>query len=652
MKKMKNVRKRQSAPVRELDTTRRLLIAGGAGGLVFGGLVGRLVNLQLFNQEKFEQMAEDNRISLMPAIPQRGLIYDRFGEPLATHRTSWNVYAAREDLPNLEDTLDRIADVVELSEERRERLMRMFRQEQRFIPVSILTDLTYEQFTRLSVLRTQLPGVTIESSQARSYPRGRDFAHIVGYVARANQREIDSALDGLDPKVPAQKEQRDRLTSVLKHPNMRVGRLGIEKELDDWLAGAPGYHKFIRNAQGRIKERLNDDEHAPKSGKDIHLTLDAGLQREAIRLFGEETGAAVVMDVASGDLLTLASVPTYDPNDFVNGISTADYNVLREDERSPLYHKAYDGTYPPGSTFKMVVGSAALREGVTNPAETVFCGGHYSFGNRRFHCWQRRGHGRLNMHEAIKHSCDVYFFEMARRLGPERIAQEAKAFGLGHSFELGMTGGATGVVPNDAWKRGRFNEPWYDGETINYGIGQGYLNVSPLQLAVMAARLAAGDGRQLMPKMIGSGPDIPDNQPYGDLPPLEIFQRLQAAMYGVTSEPGGTARAAGDINFQGYRMAGKTGTAQVRNISAAERATGVISNEDLPRRLRDHGLWVGFAPYENPKYAVAVVVEHSTRGSGKAYPIARDLMHAAFVMDSGRTPEYKIASGPSDSEAI
>ena len=228
MKKRRSSRKRQAEPVRELDTTRRLLIAGGAGGLVMGGLVGRLVNLQLLNQEKFVQMAEDNRVSLMPAIPQRGLIYDRFGEPLATHRTSWNVYAAREDLANLEDTLDRIASVVELSEERRERLMRMFRQEQGFIPVSILTDLTYEQFTRLSVLRTQLPGVTIESSQARSYPRGRDFAHIVGYVAKANQREINAALEGLDPSVPAQKEQRDRMTSVLKHPKMRVGRLGIE----------------------------------------------------------------------------------------------------------------------------------------------------------------------------------------------------------------------------------------------------------------------------------------------------------------------------------------------------------------------------------------------------------------------------------------
>lgn len=635
-----------------LDTTRRLIVAGGAGGLVLSVLVGRLVNLQLMNQEKFEAMANDNQISLVPALAQRGLIYDRFGEPLATHRTSWNVYAAREDISDVDGTLDRLSDVVEISEERRERLMRLFRQEQPFIPVSILSDLTYEQFTQLSVLRPDLPGVTIEASQARSYPRGRDFAHVVGYVARANQSEIDAALEGLDSSSQADRERITRITGVLKHPNMRVGRLGIERKLDDWLRGTPGNHKYIRNAQGRTIQRLDDDEHAPKAGKDIHLTLDAGLQKRAIEHFGEETGAAVVIDIETGDILTLASTPTYDPNDFVNGIATADYNELRNDERAPLYHKAYDGLYPPGSTFKMVVGAAALRTGVTHPGETVYCSGRYQFGNRGFHCWQRRGHGSLNLHEAIKHSCDIYFYEMSKRLGPGAIAAEAKAFGLGTSYDLGMTGGATGIVPTDEWKRARFNEPWYDGESLSYGIGQGYLTTSPLQLAVMTARLALGNGNQLSPNMIGVGPEIGATPTTGALPNADIMQRLRAAMYGVTSEPGGTALRAGDIGIEGVRMAGKTGTAQVRVISAAERATGVISNEDLPRRLRDHGLFVGFAPYENPKYAVAVVVEHGTRGSGNAYPIANAIMRDAFARDSGRQPNYQMASVRSDSEAI
>ena len=633
----------------ELDVTRRLIIAGAAGGLVAGGLLARLVNLQLMNQEEFEARALDNQISLVPGVPRRGLIYDRFGEPLATHRTSWNVYAAREDLANLEATLDRISEIVEISDERKRRLLENFRREYSFIPVSILSDLTYEQFTQLSVRRPELPGVTIEASQARSYPRGRDFAHVVGYVARANQSEIDAALDGLDPETD--RARISRIQGVLKHPNMRVGRLGVERELDDWLGGTPGNYRYVRNAQGRTIQRLDDDENAPKPGRDVHLTIDADLQRAAIELFGDQTGAAVVMDVETGDILTLASNPTYDPNDFVNGISSADYSALREDERSPLYHKAYDGLYPPGSTFKMIVGGAALRAGLTTPNETVYCPGHYDFGNRRFHCWQRRGHGNVNLHEAIQKSCDVYFYEIARRLGPERIAEEAKAYGLGVSYELGMTGGAAGVVPNDNWKRGRFNEPWYDGETLNYGIGQGYLTVSPLQLAVMTSRLAIGDGSQVMPRMVGSGPIIPPSPVYGSLPGHNILDHLRSGMFAVTSETGGTALRAGDIGFEGIRMSGKTGTAQVRVISAAERATGVIDNADLPRRLRDHGLFVGFAPYDNPKYAVSVVVEHGG-GSSSAYPIARDLMREAFVRNSGRAGSYEIASVDRDGESI
>lgn len=635
----------------EVDTVRRILIAGGAGGVIWGGLVSRLVNLQLMNQDKFAAMAQNNQISLVPALARRGLIFDRFGEPLATHRTAWNVYAARENIDDLSKTLAKIASVVELSEERQERLLRNFRQEQSFIPVSILNDLTYEQFTRLSVLRAELPGVSIEASEARSYPRGRDFAHIVGYVARANQKEIDAAIEGLDPSVDADRVQITRIKSILKHPNMRVGRLGIERELDDWLRGNPGNHKYIRNAQGRTIQRLEDDEAAPRSGKDIHLTIDAGLQRSAIEYFGDQAGAAVVIDLKSGDILTLASTPTYDPNDFVNGISTTEYNELRNDERAPLYHKAYDGVFPPGSTFKMVVGSAALRAGVISANDRVHCSGGYNFGNRRFHCWKRGGHGSVNLHTAIQQSCDVYFYEVAKRLGPQRIYEEARSFGLGTRYELGMTGGSAGVVPNDAWKRKRFNEPWYDGESLNYGIGQGYLTVSPLQLAVMTARLAVGDKLDIMPKLIGAGPEIPGEAPYGSLPEKAILDQLRSGMFAVTSEPGGTALRAGDIGIDGIRMAGKTGTAQVRVISAAERVRGVIDNKNLPRRLRDHGLFVGFAPYDNPRFAVAVVAEYGG-GSSAAYPVAKAIMREAIIRNSGRSASYDVAARDPDSEAI
>ena len=632
-----------------VDTVRRLLLAGGAGGLVFAGIGARLAHLQLFSEDKFIRLAEENGVSREPAPSRRGQIFDRFGEPLATHRTSWNVFAARENIDDVKSLLDQIGRIVDFPDASRERVLRDFAREQRFIPVSILSDLTYEQFARLSVERPRLPGVSIEAAEARSYPRGRDFAHVLGYVARPNQGEIDRAIEGLDPEKDL--DQINRIKRVYKHPSMRVGRLGMERRADAWLRGTPGTYRYVKNAQGRILERLPDDETAPKPGSDIHLTIDAGLQRASIEQFGDLTGAAVVMDVETGDVLTLASTPTFDPNDFVNGISSADYAALREDERAPLYHKAYDGLYPPGSTFKMVTGSAALKAGLITPNERIYCSGRYPFGGRNFHCWKRGGHGSMNMHTAIQHSCDVYFYEVARRLGPEKISEEAKAFGLGIDYELGITGGAQGIVPNDSWKRERYGQPWYDGETLNYGIGQGYLNVTPLQLAVMCARMAAGDRRQTLPRLIGNGPAFEQAERSGDLPDTAILERIRAGMYAVTSEPGGTALRAGDIGYQGIRMSGKTGTAQVRNIAASERITGVIDNEDLPRRLRDHGLFIGFAPYDNPKYAVAVVTEHSG-GSSAAYPIAREIMREAFERSSGKEPNYKYAAVETGRNAI
>lgn len=637
-------------PPREVDNTRRLLIAAGAGGLIFTGLTARLANLQLFSEDKFTRLADENGVSREPAPSRRGLILDRFGEPLATHRTSWNVFAARENIDDIPRMLDRIGRIVEISEAARERILRDFRRERSFIPVTILSDLTYEQFAQLSVERPLLNGVSIESVEARSYPRGRDFAHVIGYVARPNQTEIDEAIRGLDPKDEAERAKIRRIESFLRHPNMRVGRLGIEKKADDWLRGTPGFYRYKKNALGRVLERLPNDESAPQPGSDIHLTIDAGLQKAAIERFGDETGAAVVMDLHTGDVLALVSTPTYDPNDFVNGISSSAYAALRDDERSPLYHKAYDGVYPPGSTFKMVVGSAALKAGVTTPGERVYCGGHYQFGNRRFHCWKRGGHGSVNMHTALQGSCDVYFYEMSKRIGAERIAEEARAFGLGTRYELGMTGGASGVVPDDEWKRARLGQPWYEGETLNYGIGQGYLTTSPLQLAVMVSRIAIGTGQQIMPRLIGNGPDFEQAMPEGFLPSPEIMDILKGGMFAVTSEPGGTAMRAGDIGFQGIRMAGKTGTAQVRVISKAERESGVIKNENLPRKMRDHALFVGYAPHDNPRYAVAVVVEHAGSGSRDASPVARDIMKEAFVRASGRPPEFQYAAQKMDSE--
>ncbi|MEM1152421.1 MAG: penicillin-binding protein 2, partial [Pseudomonadota bacterium] len=405
--------------------------------------------------------------------------------------------------------------------------------------------------------------------------------------------------------------------------------------------GQPGSREVVTNASGRILEELGYKPE-PSQGKDVVITIDAELQRFAIERFGSESGAAVVMDVETGAILAFVSTPAFDPNDFVNGISQADYDVLRNNDRAPLYHKAYDGIYPPGSTFKMVVATAALESGVIDPQERIRCTGRYRFGNRTWACWEERGHGPMNMRDALKHSCDTYFYEVSKRVGIEKLAETAKKFGFGMTWPLGMTGGAVGVVPNDAWKRRTLEEPWFEGETLNIGIGQGYMTSTPLQLAVMTARIARG-GSLVMPKMIHEGPQIGPNgdRRFDDTQqPLdpEHMRRMQDGMFAVTGEWGGTARRSGDLGLGGVFMAGKTGTAQVRYISQAERARGVIANEDLERRLRDHALFVGYAPHDNPQYAVSVIVEHGGGGSAAAAPVARDILAEAIRRDSRRKP--------------
>ena len=617
--------------------TRRAIVAGGVGSLVWAGLSARLLQLQVFENEAFIDDALENSISYDPHPPKRGKIYDRFGETLATHRTSTRVSITREQISDVSETLDLLSRLLPINDARRARVVRELATEERFIPVIVWDDLPYADFARLSAHRPFLPtGVSVELAQTRSYPGGRFLAHVLGYVARANARDLERLTEeSEDP------ETRRLLRRIFKHPDMRVGRYGLEFYADEWLRGTPGQKRFVKNAEGRVIRALPDDETAPKPGKDVWLTIDAGLQRTAVERFGEESGAAVVMDVRNGDVLALASTPAYNPDDFVNGISTSDYEKLRTNERSPLYHKAYEGKYPPGSTFKMVVAAAALDAGVISPEERISCRGKYPFGGRDFHCWKRSGHGPVNMHEAIKSSCDTYFYEIARRLGVERLAKATREFGFGERFELGITGGARGTVPDDAWKRAARGEPWYEGETLNYGIGQGYLNATPLQLAVMTARLARADGAKIRPRLIGQGPRTPSPIFDGTLPfRSETLQRMRDAMFGVTSEPGGTALRSGDLGMDGLRLAGKTGTAQVRRITVAERAAGVIRNEDLPWNRRDHALFVCYAPVVDPIYACSVVVEHGGGGSAVAAPIARDIMKAAFERDSANQPRY------------
>ena len=657
------------------EFSRRTVIAASGGGVLFAGLIARLFQLQILDHERYQAFARENSVRLVLAPPMRGRILDRFGRPLAAHRQAGRVSIVREQAGDVAGVLKDIARYIDLSPERQERIIDETRRQAEFSPVIVANELSYEDFAKMSLRAPELPGVLVEMAATRSYPRGRDFAHVLGYVAKPNQADISretmatlSQSFGVDVppedfdnwlKGRYQRGGLDRffdqhsqyvshretiddvfrsVSRLLKHPNMRTGRAGVERYAEDWLRGQAGYRKYESNAAGRVIREIEEPEIGPKPGKDLHLTVDAELQKVAIDRFGEESGAAVVIDIATGDILAFVSTPAFDPNDFVNGISQADYDLLRFNDRSPLYHKAYDGTYPPGSTFKMVVATAALEAGI-NPNERVYCNQKYHFGNRTWHCWKRGGHGSVNMHQAIKGSCDVYFYEIARRTGVEKIAEVSRKFGFAQKWDLGLMGGRAGVVPDDAWKRRVHGEKWYEGETLNYGIGQGYLTASPLQLALMSARIAA-EGAIISPRIIGNGPrpdmDIPLDEP---LDP-DMMRRMKAGMFGVTSEGGGTAYRSGDLGLGGPRLAGKTGTAQVRRISAAERRSGILKGENIDRKLRDHALFVAYAPADDPKYAISVIVEHGEGGSSTAAPVARDILAAAIRMDSRRAPAY------------
>lgn len=617
--------------------TRRAAIAGAAGGLVWAGLIGRLFQLQILDQERYQAQAEANHIKLQLAPPQRGRILDRFGRPLASHRRAGRISIIPEQADNPEETLARIASLIEVPDQRLERIANEVRMSRRrnagFVPVTVAHELTYEDFARMNVHAAEMPGVNVEMALTRSYPRGRDFAHVLGYVARASQDDLVRLTDDMSDK------EAETLKTMFRHPDMRTGRQGMERFAEEWLRGKPGYRKLVTNAHGRVIEEIPDERLAPTPGRDLFVTIDSDLQRVAIERFEGESGAAVVLDVESGDVLAMVSTPAFDPNDFVNGISSADYAELRDNNRSPLYPRAHGGVYPPGSTFKMVVATAALEAGVIKPTDRVHCNSYYHFGNRTWHCWKRGGHGSVNLHTAIKGSCDVYFYEIARRTGVDKIAEVARKFGFGEDWVLGMTGGRGGLVPDREWKQRVRKENWYEGETLNFGIGQGQLGTTPLQLALMTARIAS-EGKPFTPRMIGIGPNSADDHSLDAPLDAEIMKLMKAGMYGVTSEGGGTAYRSGDLGLGGPRLAGKTGTAQVRRITREERLSGVRSGSEIARELRDHALFVAYAPADNPKYAISVVVEHGEGGSRTAAPVARDILHFALKTDSRRKPTY------------
>ncbi len=592
--------------------TRRALLLGGAQAAFIAVLGARLRYMQVEEAEAYRLLAEENRINMRLIPPTRGLILDRNGRLIAGNEQNYRVVITREDAGDVEAVLARLASIIPLSPESLERTRKEMDRRSAFVPIVVADWLRWEDLAVVAVNAPALPGVTPEVGLSRHYPLIGDFAHVVGYVGPVSETDL-AALENPDP--------------LLEIPKFQIGKIGVERWMEDELRGRAGTKQIEVNAVGRVMRELDRQEGV--AGADIRLTIDAEVQNFVQARLGEESAAAVVMDVTNGDLIAIASAPSFDPNLFVRGISQADYSLLMENDHRPLANKTVQGAYPPGSTFKMVTALAALEVGGITPQTRVYCPGYMEFGGRRFHCWKHGGHGTVDLETALKVSCDVYFYDVAQRTGIDAIAAMGRRLGLGMRHDLPMSAISEGVMPDKAWKQEWHKADWRVGDTVNASIGQGYVLTSPLQLAVMTARLATG--RAVVPRLLRAiGAEempVPEAPDLG-IPP-EHLAAIRRGMDAVVNAQGGTA-VASRIADDTMLFAGKTGTSQVRNISVAERAAGVIKNEQLPWNRRDHALFVGYAPANAPRYAVSVVVEHGGGGSAVAAPVARDAILRAL----------------------
>jgi penicillin-binding protein 2 len=599
--------------------SRRLALLAGGKLALFGALVGRMYYLQVVEADKYRTMADDNRINLRLLAPPRGRIVDRAGAVIADNQLNYRVVVVAEQTGSVPATLDALAEIVAISENERRRILREVSRKRRFLPVTVKDNLSWDDVSRISVNAPDLPGVSIDVGSTRLYPHGEAMAQVLGYVAPP----AESDLTG-DP--------------LLELPDFRIGRNGVERVYDLAMRGRAGNSQIEVNALGRPIRELARNEGEP--GQDLVLTVDAALQNFAAkRLAKEESAACVLMDANNGDVFVLASHPSYDPHEFARGISGPAWRALLANTKAPLTNKAVSGQYSPGSTYKMLVALAALEAGIS-PDMRVHCPGHMELGDNKFHCWKKGGHGAMDMIDGITQSCDVYFYKLGRRLGPDRMADMARRFGLGQTLALDLPGERGGLIPTRAWKQARTGKGWATGESLVAAIGQGYVLATPLQLATMTARMVNG-GIAVTPHLTRDsvqGRRIAERAP-GAYPPVGVPQAHLAimlrAMRGVVNDPRGTAFRQRVVDAN-WTFGGKTGTSQVRRITEEERRAGLRKPEQVPWRERDHALFVGYAPLDAPRYALAVIVEHGGGGSSVAAPIAREVLAEAMRLERER----------------
>jgi penicillin-binding protein 2 len=599
--------------------TRRGLMLGGAQLAVVAVLAARMRKMQLEDSKQYRLLAEGNSVKIRLIPPARGLIYDRNGVLLAGNEQNYRVTITREDSDDVDTTLAELRRLVPITDSDAADILHDIRRRPPTTPVTVADRLTWDEFSRVAVNSPSLPGVNPDVGLSRAYPRRDDFSHIIGYVGPVSDYDL-SKMEDPDP--------------LLMIPKFQLGKTGIESKEEDVLRGEAGQRRIEVNSAGREMRELSREPGKP--GENLQLTVDYRLQNYALKRLENESAATVLIDVTNGDVLACASAPSFDPNMFVRGISVAQYQTLTQDDHRPLADKSVQGLYPPGSTYKMVTALAALEAGLVTPNETVWCPGYVEIAGRRFHCWKRAGHGHVDMTKSMEQSCDVYYYELSQRVGIDKMSDMAKRLGIGVRPDLPMSAVKEGLAPTKAWKKERYGKDWLIGDTANAAIGQGYVLASPMHLAIMTARIASG--KKIEPRLIRTRDGIEQPIRVSDDLGIEAqyLNNVRKGMTAVVNSSRGTGRGS-RIAMAEWKMAGKSGTSQVRNISKAERARGVIRNDQLPWDQRDHALFVAFAPIDNPRYAVSVVVEHGSGGSTAAAPIARDML--LFALAGGLPPD-------------
>ncbi len=602
--------------------TSRALVAAAIVVALLATLVLRLAHLQITNHSHFTTLSHENRVKLLPLPPTRGLIYDRNGVILAQNLPTHSLEITPEQVKDIDQTLAELAEIITISEENLKRFHRLRRQKRRFDSIPIRVRLNEREVARFAVNRHRFPGVEIQARLLRNYPQGESTAHLVGYVARINQQELE------------------RIDTSNYAGTSHIGKTGLEKSYEDILHGTVGMQQVEVNATGRIIRVLENQ--PPIPGRDIHLYIDARLQAVAAEAFGEKNGAAVAIDPNNGGVLALVSKPGFDPNLFVEGISSAAYRSLRQSDDNPLFDRALRGQYPPGSTTKPFIALAGLETGTITYQKKLYCPGFYQLPNHdhKYRDWKKQGHGYTDMEKSIVESCDVYYYDLAHQMGIDKMSRFLHPFGFGQKTMIDINGELRGLLPSREWKESTRNIAWYPGETLITGIGQGYFLTTPLQLARATATLAM-QGIQQTPRVVqritGTTPAETEAAPQPEPTQLPVVDRknwddIISAMIQVVEGARGTAR---HIRTEHYRIAAKTGTAQVFTVKQDEE----YDAETVAEKMRDHALFVAFAPVEAPQIAVAVIVEHGGHGGAVAAPIARTIMDY-YLLDSPRhTPE-------------